>query len=61
MGGNADHCSTAGDKVVDAGTANGSTGVPDAATLVDHRGRDCGRGHRDEATPNLHVAGDGTH
>lgn len=26
---------------------------------MDHQDRDCGRGHRDEATPNLHAAGDG--
>ena len=59
MGGNAAHCSTAGDEVVDARTANVGTGVPDAATLVDHRVHDCGRGHRDEGIPNLHATGDG--
>lgn len=51
MGGDADRCNTAGDKVVGAGTANGGTGVPCVATLVS--------GHRDEAIPNLRVAGGG--
>ena len=51
MGDDTVRCSTAGDEAVDAGTANEGTGAPDAATLVG--------GHRDEAIPNLHVAGDG--
>ena len=53
MGDDTVRCSTAGDETVDAGTANEGTGAPDAATLVG--------GHRDEAIPNLHVAGGSTH